>query len=492
MNLKFDVRNENNLAMLMDFYELTMSNCYFAMHKEETQVAFDLFYRTNPDQGGYVVFAGLEQVIEYIQNLSFSEEDIAYLRSVANFEETFLSYLKNFKFTGTIYAIEEGTPVYPKEPLLRVEGNCIEVQLIETALLVIINHQSLIATKANRIVRSAKGKAVFDFGARRAHNRDAAFYGARASYIGGVNATATVSAGKAFEIPIVGTMAHSFTQFFGPTTQGEYEAFLAYAKTYPDNCSLLIDTYDVLKSGLPNAIRIHHEYLKPRGKRLKGIRIDSGDLAYLSKIIRKTLNENGMEDCQIIVSNSLDEYVIASLIQQGACIDCFGVGERMITSKSSPILGGVYKMVALKEENGWQPRIKISETLEKMTYPGRKCVYRFYSKQTGYAEFDLITLQEERLDTERLPMIDPNKPWKDLMVSLEQYDIVPLLVPIFENGECVYTSPSLTEIRDRSKVLIDTKMWEEEKRFENPNEHYVNISVKLYQLQKSLVEQMRK
>lgn len=339
LDYKFDFRDERNLSLVMDFYELTMSQCYFNSEARERIVTFDLFYRKNPDNGGYAVFAGLEEIIGYIQNLHFEDEDIAYLRSLHKFSDAFLDYLRHFIFTGDIYAIKEGTPVFPYEPLIRVRAKIIEAQLLETAMLLCVNHQTLIATKARRIVKAAKGEAIMEFGARSAHNFDAANYGARAAYIGGVAGTATTYAGQKFGMPVLGTMAHSFVQSF----DNEYDAFLAYAKTYPDSCTVLLDTYDTLKSGLPNAIRVAKEYLEPNGYRMQGVRIDSGDMAYLSKKIRKALDAAGMEDCNIVVSNSLDEYLIQSLISQGAQINSMGVGENLVCSKSTPVFGGVYK-----------------------------------------------------------------------------------------------------------------------------------------------------
>ncbi|NCC55710.1 MAG: nicotinate phosphoribosyltransferase, partial [Erysipelotrichia bacterium] len=359
-DLKFDFRDQRNLSLVMDFYELTMSQVYFETGRKDQIVTFDMFYRRNPDNGGFAVFAGLEQLIGYIQNLAFSDEDIQYLRSQNKFSEEFLDYLRHFIFTGDIYSVKEGTPVFPNEPLIRVKAKIIEAQIIETALLLAVNHQTLIATKANRVVRSAQGRAVMEFGARRAHNFDAANHGARAAYIGGVNATATVSAGRDCHIPVTGTMAHSFVQSY----DSEYEAFLAYAKIYPDSCVLLLDTYDTLRSGVPNAIKVAKEYLIPKGYRLAGVRVDSGDIAYLSKKIRKALDKAGLEDCHIVASNSFDEYIIKSLIDQGAKIDSFGVGENLICSKSTPVFGGVYKLSSVYKDNKFIPKIKISDNVE--------------------------------------------------------------------------------------------------------------------------------
>ena len=387
---QFDKRN---VSMMMDLYEMTMANGYFANQEEPQKVVFDVFYRKNPDQGGYAIFAGLEQIIEYVENLHFDSEDIAYFRSLNLFSEEFLEYLKDFRFTGDIYAFPEGTVMYPNEPIITVVAPLIDAQLIETAILTQVNHQSLIATKTSRIVRAAQGRLVSDFGARRAHNMDAAVYGARAAYIGGASGTATVMAGQEFGIPVNGTMAHSWIMYF----KDEYEAFRRYAEVYPDNVVFLVDTYDVLHSGVPNAIRIAKEILEPAGRRLKGIRLDSGDLAYLSKKVRKMLNDVGLEDCKIVVSNSLDEYTITSILNQGGQIDSFGAGERLITAKSDPVFGAVYKIAAAQEKGIFVPRIKVSETVEKITNPGLKQVYRIYG-DCGQAVADLITDAEETVD----------------------------------------------------------------------------------------------
>lgn len=489
---KYNIRDERNISMLMDFYELTMSQGYIANDMQQKEVAFDLFFRKVPDGGGFVVFAGLEQIIQYIKGLHFSEEDIAYLRSLQRFDESFLTYLKNFKFRGSIYAVREGTPVYPKVPLLTVVANIIEAQLIETALLVIINHQSLIATKANRMKRAAGDCMVMELGARRAQGFDAANFGARAAYIGGVDASATLSANQYFSVPVVGTMAHSWIQLFGNTKASEYEAFCAYAKVYEDNCSLLIDTFDVLHSGLPNAIKVAKEYLEPRGKRLQSVRLDSGDLAYLSKKVREELDKHQMSDCKIIVSNSIDEFLIHSLIAQGAKIDIFGIGERLITAKSDPVFGGVYKLAAVKEkeENGqyvWKPRIKKSENIEKITFPGLKRVWRITNPKTGFVIMDILTMHDEKIDPSHdYSFIDPEKPWVQ-RTTKKGFIAEELLIPIFEKGECVYECPSLKEIRKYAQKQIQDHMWEEEKRFENPHKHYVNLSLKLYRMQMELL-----
>ena len=386
--IKISLEDERNLSMLVDFYEFTMANGYFKNNLKDKIVYFDMFFRKNPDNSGFAILAGLEQVIEYIKGLNFTKNDIEYLRQRKLFSEEFLEYLLNFKFTGDIYAIKEGTPVFPNEPLITVKAKVIEAQLIETMLLLTINHQSLIATKANRIRRAAGGKEVLELGARRSQGYDAAIYGARAAYIGGADGTANTIADEIFGVKAVGTMAHSWIQLFGD----EYKAFETYAKTYPDNCVLLIDTYNVLKSGIINAIKVSKEVLEPQGKSLKGVRLDSGDLAYLSKEIRKILNINGLEGCKILASNSLDEYIIADLMNQGACIDIFGVGERLITAKSEPVFGGVYKLVAVEEKNNIVQRIKLSENIEKVTNTGYKTVWRLFDKENNKAIAYVLTL----------------------------------------------------------------------------------------------------
>lgn len=475
-----------NLTMLMDYYELTMSNGYFAKGMKDRRVVFDMFYRKNPDNGGFVVSAGLEQLIEYIQNLRFTSEDIDYLRSKGEFSEDFLEYLANFKFTGSIDALPEGTICYPNTPIVTVTAPVIEAQLIETMLLLTINYQSLIATKAARICRTARegGAIVMEFGARRAHGADAATLGARAAYIGGAAATATVIADEKFGVPAIGTMAHSWIQFFDT----EYEAFKAYAEVYPDNCTLLIDTYDILQSGAVNAIKVAKEVLEPMGKRLKGVRIDSGDLAYFSKKLRKMFDANGMEDCKIVVSNSVDEFLIKSLQKQEAKIDSYGVGERMITSKSDPVFGGVYKLVAVENADGeFIPRIKISANVEKITNPGRKKLWRIFNKETGYALADLLTMYDEKVNgDEPFAYVDPVKPWKRM--KFVDVDVKELQVPIFKDGQLVYNKPTLDEIKEYVTYQLDNQVWEEEQRFENPHTHYVDLSKKLYKVKESMLE----
>ncbi len=477
--------NERNLSMVMDFYEMTMSNGFFEDKNQHAKVAFDVFYRKNPDKAGFSIFAGLAQIIEYITNLHFEKEDIAYLKEQNLFSDGFLRYLENFHFTGDIYAFPEGTVMYPNEPVMTVIAPLIDAQLIETAILLEINHQSLIATKTRRIVKAAKGRSVSDFGARRAHNMDAAVYGARAAYIGGATSTATVLAGKMFDIPVSGTMAHSWVMYFND----EYTAFRKYAQTYPDAAVLLADTYDVLESGVPNAIKTAKEVLEPMGKRLKGIRLDSGDLAYLSKRARKMLDKAGLTDCKIIVSNSLDEYTITSILDQGGCIDSFGVGERLITSKSEPVFGAVYKIVAVEENGVFQPRIKISENTEKITNPGLKKVYRIYDKE-GNAIADLLAKSGQVLDfTKPLRYVDPVKPWKNRF--FENCTAKELQIPVFQNGRLVYSQPSINEIADYVRHQLSNEIWEEEQRFENPHNHYMDMTPELYEEKMNLLYEAR-
>ena len=469
--------------MVMDMYELTMSNGYFDRGYGDTLAAFDVFYRNNPDHAGYAIFAGLEQIVEYIQNLHFEEEDIEYLRARKLFSEEFLEYLRNFRFRGDIYAMPEGTVMYPNEPIMTVVAPLIDAQLIETTVLLELNHQSLIATKTNRIVQAAGGKPVSDFGARRAHNVDAAVYGARAAYIGGAVGTATVLAGKMFQIPISGTMAHSWVMSFDQ----EFEAFQAYAQSYPDATVLLVDTYDVLRSGVPNAIRTAKEILEPLGKRLKGIRLDSGDLAYLSKEARKMLDEAGLEDCMIVASNSLDEYTITSLNRQEAKIDSYGVGEKLITSSTTPVFGAVYKLVAIQKEGKFVPKIKISETAEKITNPGIKQIYRVYDKE-GKAIADYLTIKGEIIDTEHpVRYVDPVNYWKNR--SFTDCTFKPLQQQIFQEGKLVYDLPGLKEIRDYVRHQLDHEIWKEEQRFENSHPHYMDMSPDMFELKMSLLHE---
>lgn len=486
---------KRNLSMVMDFYELTMANGYFKYGDKDVLVAFDVFYRNNPDNGGFAIFAGLEQIIDYINELHFDEEDIDYLRKQNIFPEDFLTYLKNFKFKGSIYSIPEGTIMYPNTPILTIVAPLIDAQLIETAILLEVNHQSLIATKTRRIVNSAENSNVYliqdknnvsDFGARRAHNVDSAVYGARAAYIAGASSTATVLSGQMFDIPISGTMAHSWVMFFSD----EYTAFKAYAETYPDSCTLLVDTYDVLESGIPNAIKVAKDVLIPLGKRLKGVRLDSGDLAYLSKKVRMMLDNAGLNDCKIIASNSLDEYLIRSLNQQGAKIDLYGVGERLITAKSDPVFGAVYKIVGVYEDGKWSSRIKISENIEKITNPGLKNLYRVYN-ENGYAIADLLTLKTESLDFSKpYEYIDPKKPWKKGI--FENCTFKELQIPIFINGKQVYNTPNINEIRNYVNHQLKNEIWEEEQRFENPHIHYIDMSKELYDMKLSMLNKYKK
>ena len=472
---------KRNITLLMDFYELTMSNGYFINNLKDDIAVFDLFYRKNPDDAAYSIFVGLEDIINYILNLHFDDEDIAYLRSLNIFNDDFLNYLRNFKFSGDLYAFKEGSIVYPNVPLVTVVAPLIDCQLLETAMLATVNHETLIATKANRIVLASKGRSVSDFGARRAHNIDSALYGAKAAYIGGVNSTATTLAGQLFNIPVSGTMAHSWVMAF----DSEYEAFLSYAKLYPSNTILLIDTYDVINSGLKNAIKVAKDYLIPNGYKLKGVRIDSGDLAYLSQKARKILDENGLNDTIIVASNSLDEYKISSLIEQGAKLDSFGVGENLITSKSDPVFGGVYKLAGIYKNNVLEPKIKISATLEKITNPSFKEVYRLYNEENK-AIGDLLTLKDEIVD-ENTQIVDPLKPWKK--IDLKQFKIKKMHHKIFEKGKLIYEIPSILDTRNYVRYQIDNELWDEEKRFVLPHTHYLDFSKALYDLKIKLIEE---
>ncbi len=475
-----------NLTLLTDLYEMTMMQGYYKTGNQDIAV-FDAFYRSNPCDGGYAICAGLEQMIDYIQNLHFDEEDIAYLRSLKIFDEDFLEYLNNFKFSGNIYAIPEGTVVFPREPLLKVIAPIMEAQLIETAILNIINHQSLIATKAARVCHAAKGDGVMEFGLRRAQGPDSGTYGARAAIIGGCKGTSNVLAGHMFDVPVLGTHAHSWIMSFSD----EYTAFKNYASLYPSACILLVDTYDTLKSGVPNAIRVFTE-MREAGIPLSyyGIRMDSGDLAYLSKEVRKMLDAAGFETAVISASNDLDEYLIETLKIQGATITSWGVGTNLITSKDNPAFGGVYKLAALQNKDGeFVPKIKLSENIEKVTNPGNKIVYRIYDIKTGKIRADLICLAGENFDTSKdLKLFDPNAPWKKTRLRGGSYTLRELLVPIFENGECVYESPSVMEIQAVCNREKDT-IWDETKRFVNPAEIYVDLSDKLYQMKTDLLNQ---
>jgi nicotinate phosphoribosyltransferase len=482
---KFNVKEERNLSMLMDFYELTMSNGYFLNGVSDTIVYFDMFYRKNPDGAGFSIAAGLEQLVTFVKNLKFTQDDIDFLRSKGVLSEEFLEYLLTFKFTGNIYAVPEGTVVFPNEALVTIKSKVIEAQLVETMLLLTINHQSLIATKASRIVRASKGRPVIELGARRTHGADAAIMGARASYISGVSGTATTIAEKMFGIPVIGTMAHSWVQFFGD----EYKSFETYAKTYPDTCTLLVDTYNVIKSGIPNAIKVSKNVLAPLGKRLKGIRLDSGDLAYLSKKVRTMLDEAGLTDCKIIASNSLDEFIITDLLNQGAKIDIFGVGERLVTAKSEPVFGGVYKLVAVEEERKIVPRIKLSENEEKIINPGYKMCWRLYDKRTHKAIADVITLADETInETAPYTIFDPVYIWKKKIIT--NFYAKKLQVPVFIDGECVYELPTMVEIKTYCKNQVDS-LWEEVKRFSNPHKYFVDLSQELWNVKQGLIKRYR-
>ena len=470
-----------NYTMLTDFYEITMTNGYFKEGMRDKIAYFDMYFRQAPDEAGFAIMAGVEQLIDYLKNLKFDENDIEYLRSKNMFDESFLDYLKNFKFCCDVWAIPEGTPIFPNEPIVTVRGPLVQAQFLETMILLTVNHQSLIATKSNRIVRAAGDIPVMEFGSRRAQGYDGAIYGARAAYIGGVAGTACTISDQLFGVPALGTMAHSWVQAF----DSEYEAFAAYAKAYPQNCTLLIDTYNVLKSGLPNAIKVFDEILKPMGITKCGVRIDSGDITYLTKKCRKILDEAGWESAQIVVSNSLDEYIIRDILQQGAKIDSFGVGERLITSKSEPVFGGVYKMVAVEENGEILPKIKISENVIKITTPYFKKVYRLYSRETGMAIADVLTTRDEIIDDSKpYEIFDPRNTWKRKIVT--GFTAKELQIPIFVNGECIYESPSLKEIKSYCKEQLLT-IWDEVKRFENPHEYYVDMSQKLWNIRYDLL-----
>ena len=477
-----------NLTLLTDLYELTMMQGYFKTENNRT-VIFDAFHRKNPCDGAYAISCGLEQVIDYIKNLHFTEDDIAYLRSLSIFDEDFLEYLSNFHFTGDIYAIPEGTVIFPREPIVKVIAPIMEAQLVETAILNIINHQSLIATKAARVCYAAKGDGIMEFGLRRAQGPDAGIYGARAAVIAGCVGTSNVLTGQMFGVPVKGTHAHSWIMSF----LDEYTAFKTYADLYPDACILLVDTYDTLRSGVPNAIRVFKE-MREKGIDLKGygIRLDSGDIAYLSIEARKMLDAAGFEDMQIMASNSLDEYLVRDLLVQGARVDSFGIGERLITSKSEPVFGGVYKLAAAKdkEDAEFTPKIKLSENSEKVTNPGNKTIFRIYDKESGKIRADLICLADETFDESKdMIIFDPIETWKKTKIKGGTYTLRELLVPIFQKGACVYTSPSVMEIRDICTREKDT-LWEESKRLVNPHEVYVDLSDKLYHIKSDLLEEM--
>ena len=477
-----NIKNERNLTMLFDFYELTMANGYFKNGMGDKTAYFDMFFRKVPDNGGFAIMAGVEQMIEYLKNLKFTEDDINYLRT-KGFGEDFLDYLRNFEFKCDVWAIREGTPIFPGEPIVTVKGPVIQAQFIETMILLSVNHQSLIATKANRIVRASEGRAVMEFGSRRAQGFDGAILGARAAYIGGCAGTACTISDTLFGVPALGTMAHSWIQMFDT----ELDAFCAYAREYPDNCTLLVDTYNVIKSGIPNAVEAFKHEVLPRGFRPKGVRIDSGDITYLSKKARKLLDEAGFKDCKIVASNSLDEYIIRDMLLQGAKVDSFGVGERLITASSTPVFGGVYKLVAVEDENGnIIPKIKISENVAKITTPGFKNVYRLYDNETGKAMADLITLADETIDDEKpYELFDPEHTWK--RKTIENFTSVALKEKIFENGKFIGKDRDIRELRDYCAAQIDT-LWDEVKRFENPHNYYVDLSQKLWNEKNRLLE----
>ena len=472
-----------NLTMLCDYYELTMTNGYYACGMQNRITYFDIFFRSVPDGGGFAIAAGLEQAIHYIQQLHFDEDDIAYLRGRKMFSEGFLESLRNYRFTGDIWAVPEGTPIFPNEPIMTVRAPAIEAQIIETFLLLTLNHQSLIATKANRVTRAAQGRTVLEFGSRRAQGSDAAVLGARAAYIGGCKGTACTLTDELYGVPAGGTMAHSWVQMF----DSEYEAFKAYCEIYPDNPTLLVDTYNVLKSGVPNAIRVFNEVLKPRGLTKCGVRLDSGDMTYLTKKTRKMLDEAGWESCKISCSNALDEYLIQDLLNQGAQIDLFGVGERLITARSEPVFGCVYKLAAVEDEAGnIIPKIKVSENVGKITNPHFKKVYRFYGNDTGKAIADYICLHDEVVDdSQDLEIFDPQATWK--RKNIYNFTAKELLVPIFQNGELVYDMPSLPEIQKYCAEQVDT-LWDEVQRFDNPHTYYVDLSQKLWDIKYALLK----
>ena len=472
---------QRNLTMLMDFYELSMANGYFANGMKDKIAYFDMFFRRVPDNGGFAIMAGLRQLVDYLKNLKFTQKDLE-LFERKGFNEDFIDYIRNFSFSCDVWAIPEGTPIFPGEPIIIVKGPVIEAQLIETMILLTINHQSLIATKANRLKRAAGDRMVMEFGSRRAQGYDGAVYGARAAYIGGCDATACTIDARDFGIPAVGTMAHSWIQLFGD----ELEAFCAYARQYPDNCTLLVDTYNVLKSGIPNAIEAFKREILPRGFRPKGIRIDSGDITYLSKKARKMLDDAGFPDCKIVASNSLDEIIIRDMLIQGAQIDSFGVGERLITAASNPVFGGVYKIVAVEENGVPVPRIKLSENVQKITTPCAKKLYRLFDNDTGKALADVITLQDEEITGDTYELFDPNYTWK--RKTVKNFTAKPLLVKIFEKGKCCYDCPDIKDIKKYCNEQVET-LWEEVKRFENPHTYYVDLSKKLWEEKNRLLSE---
>lgn len=477
---------EDNLATLSDFYEFTMLDGFINAGKHQTIACFDAFFREIPDKGGFVIAAGLESIVNYIKNLKFSKEDLDYFKRLNMFSDKFIEYIENFEFACDVWAVPEGTPVFPGEPLVTVRGPVGQAQIMETMILLCINHQSLIATKANRIVRAAEGRTVMEFGARRAQGYSAAVLGSRAAYIAGCDSTSCTISDREYTIPVSGTMAHSWITLF----DSEYEAFKAYAERYPDKCVLLVDTYNVLKSGLPNAIKVFDDVLKPKGIRPIGIRIDSGDLTYLSKKARKVLDDAGYPDCKIVASNSLDEYIIRDTIMQGAKIDSFGVGERLITSKSEPVLGGVYKLCETEENGVVTPKIKLSENVAKITTPCFKQIYRLYSKENDQAIADVVTMHDEVIDdTKPIEIFDPDHTWK--RKTLTDVYAKPLMQKIFDKGKCIYDLPSVEEVKKYCLSQIDG-IWDEVKRFENPHKYYVDLSEKLWAIKSELTKEYSK
>ncbi len=477
---------ERNLTMLCDFYELTMANGYLKCGYGDKYTYFDVFYRSNPDGGGYAIAAGLEQIINYINDLSFTERDIEFLRSKKLFDEEFLDYLRNFKFEGDIWAVPEGTVIFPNEPVITVRAKAPQAQFIETFILMQFNHQSCIATKASRMVRAAEGRAISEFGSRRAQGADAAMLGARAAYIGGVAGTACTISDEYYHVPSTGTMAHAWVQMF----PDEYTAFKTYCEIYPENATLLVDTYNVLESGIPNAIKAFREVLVPKGITKCGIRLDSGDITYLTTRARKMLDDAGFPQCKIVVSNSLDEHIIRDIIRQGACVDAFGIGERLITAKSCPVFGGVYKLVAIEEDDGSvTPKIKISENPQKITTPHFKKLYRLYNNENGKAEADIICVHDEELDdTKPIEIFDPQYTWKRKV--LDNVTAVPLQQRIFDKGRQVYSVPDIEESRRLCAAQLDS-MWKEVLRWENPHDYYVDLSEKLWEIKDSLLRSHR-
>lgn len=476
--------NESNFPLITEYYEITTADGYYNSPVKDATAYFDLFFRKVPDRGGFAIMAGLSQVIDYLENISFSNDDIEYFRN-KGISENFLDYLKNFDFKCDVWAVPEGTPIFPNEPVIKVRGPVVQAQIIETALLLYINQQSLIATKANRLVRAAHGTAVAEYGTRRAQGFSQAVLGARAAYIGGCSVTSGVIPEKKFGIPSVNTMIHSWVQMF----DSEYDAFCEYARRYPDDCTVVVDTYDTIRSGIPNAIKAFNDVLVPMGKRPNSIRIDSGDITYLSKRARKMLDEAGFPDCDISASNSLDEYIISDMVSQGAKVDCFIVGERLITSASSPLFSGVYKLCALEKDSKIIPKINLSENVSKITIPSSKMLYRLFDMDSGKAIADVLTLDGEEIDdTKPYTLFDPDYTWK--RKDIENFVARPLLVPIFKDGKCVYKQPSLPSIRDYCAEQIDT-LWDEVKRFENPHKYYVDLSKELWRVRNRLIEEYK-